>query len=449
MPELMTVTQFNEKVLAVISSADDIRNVTLVAEISSITRAASGHYYLELKDPQSNIRCTFFRYSASRLTFDPKPGMKVMVFGGASFYSKGGSLSFNIEWMKPYGKGEASAALEELTARLLKEGLFDAERKRALPQYPRVIGVATSPTGAVIKDIIDTVAKRFPADVLLAAAKVQGDGAPESIVAGIEALNSQKDVDVIIIGRGGGSAEDLSAFNSEMVVRAIASSKVPVVSAVGHATDKSLSDRAADAYAETPTMAAVMCTMDIDDIRRGLSFMTGKMARSLTSIIKDMRSRFAYPNARLDPRNAAASLERYGSELNRLSDRGASSVSGKLREMSSRYGILNAKLDPKRAAEKVEHHWMALDSVSETMDDSVSRMLAGISRELEHRSEMLAGLDPKRVLDRGYSFVTDETGRTVTSVSGVKAGSRMTVTMRDGFVKAEVEEVTEYGRREE
>ncbi|MDD2778746.1 MAG: exodeoxyribonuclease VII large subunit, partial [Candidatus Methanomethylophilaceae archaeon] len=189
MPELMTVTQFNDKVLAVISSSREIRNVTMVAEISSITRAASGHYYLDLKDSQSNIRCTFFRYAASKLIFDPKPGMKVLVFGGASFYPKGGSLSFNIEWMKPYGKGEASAALEELTARLLKEGLFDAERKRALPVYPRAIGVVTSPSGAVIKDIIDTVAKRFPSGIILAAAKVQGEGAPESLVAGIELLN--------------------------------------------------------------------------------------------------------------------------------------------------------------------------------------------------------------------------------------------------------------------
>ncbi|MGI6493649.1 MAG: exodeoxyribonuclease VII large subunit [Candidatus Methanomethylophilaceae archaeon] len=449
MPELMTVTQFNDKVLAVISSSREIRNVTMVAEISSITRAASGHYYLDLKDSQSNIRCTFFRYAASKLIFDPKPGMKVLVFGGASFYPKGGSLSFNIEWMKPYGKGEASAALEELTARLLKEGLFDAERKRALPVYPRAIGVVTSPSGAVIKDIIDTVAKRFPSGIILAAAKVQGEGAPESLVAGIELLNSQEDVDVIIVGRGGGSAEDLSAFNSETVVRAIASSKVPVVSAVGHATDKSLSDRVADAYAETPTMAAVMCTRDIDDIRRGLSFMTGKIARSLTSIVKDMRSRFAYPNARLDPRNAAVTLERYGAKLDLLSERGASSVSGRLRFMSSRYEVLNAKLDPKRAAEKVEGYWVALDSVSEAMDDSVVRRLADNSRELEHRSQMLAGLDPRRVLDRGYSFVTDEAGRTVTSVSGLRAGSKMTVTMRDGFVKAEVEEVTEHGRREE
>lgn len=177
--------------------------------------------------------------------------------------------------------------------------------------------------------------------------------------------------------------------------------------------------------------------------------MTGKIARSLTSIVKDMRSRFAYPNARLDPRNAAVTLERYGAKLDLLSERGASSVSGRLRFMSSRYEVLNAKLDPKRAAEKVEGYWVALDSVSEAMDDSVVRRLADNSRELEHRSQMLAGLDPRRVLDRGYSFVTDEAGRTVTSVSGLRAGSKMTVTMRDGFVKAEVEEVTEYGRREE
>jgi exodeoxyribonuclease VII large subunit len=449
MSELMTVTQFNEKVLAVISSAHEIRNVTLVAEISSVNRAASGHYYLDLKDSESNIRCTFFRYAASRLTFDPKPGMRVLVFGGASFYSKGGSLSFNIEWMKPYGKGEAGAALEELTAKLLNEGLFDAERKRALPVYPRVIGVVTSSTGAVIKDIIDTVAKRFPAGVLLVPARVQGDGAPESIVAGIELLNTQEDVDVIIVGRGGGSAEDLTAFNSEAVVRAIVSSGVPVVSAVGHATDKSLSDRAADAYAETPTMAAVMCTRDLDDIGRGLSFMTGKMARSLTAVVRDMKSRFAYPNARLDPRNAAVAVERYGSELERLSERGASYLTGRLRALSARYDVLSAKLDPKRAAERVGHYWMTLDAVSEAADDSVVRMISDGGKELNRWSQMLSGLDPMRVLDRGYSFVTDDTGRTVMSVSGLKTGSGITVTMRDGIVKAEIEEVIEHGRREE
>ena len=224
MQETVTVTQLNNRARNILTNSPAVRDIWVNGEISNLTKASSGHYYFTLKDPGSEIRAAMFARSRMRIDFEPKNSMKVSAFGSVDIYVARGSYQFIVETMRPAGIGDLYLAFEALKKKLEAEGLFDQSRKRPLPRYPRRIGVVTSETGAVIHDIITTSASRFPADIYLAPSMVQGDGAAETIVKGIELLN-RFDVDVIIVARGGGSLEDLWPFNEEAVARAYAASE--------------------------------------------------------------------------------------------------------------------------------------------------------------------------------------------------------------------------------
>ena len=440
MAEELTVTQFNERVNSVVTYTDSLRNISVIGEVSGAKRASSGHIYFDLKDKDSVVRCTLFRYAASRVNFEVKDGLTVCAFGSASYYTKGGSFSFNVESLSQYGKGELQKKLEELTARLLKEGLFDAERKREPPRFPKVIGVVTSPTGAVIKDIIDTTARRFPVDILLAPATVQGDGAPESIVSGIEMLN-KIGVDVIIVGRGGGSKEDLSAFNSEDVVRAVVASKAPVISAVGHATDKSLTDMAADKYAETPTAAAMIATPDRADELRNISNLMRRAGMSLEGVVSAMRARFESAEGRISPKNAQITVSSLRSNFDHLCLRMDVGLGNRLNADKLRFHTADMKLDPRRLADRVNQNLMHLDDLTGRSDRSITSVVKEKSMQLEAADGILGGLDPNRVLDRGYTMIRNADGEVITSVKGLSVGEKITIKMKDGEAAADITEV--------
>jgi len=417
MAETMTVTQLNTRVRSILSESPAVRDVWVVGEISNLKRYDSGHYYFTLKDSTSEIRGVMFRMSRSRIDFEPQDNIKVTAFGKVDIYVERGSYQFVVETMQRSGAGDLYLAYEALKKRLEAEGLFSSSRKRPLPPYPKVIGVVTSPTGAVIHDIITTSGRLFPADILLYPAQVQGEGAAESIVKGIEALN-REGVDVLIVGRGGGSIEDLWAFNEEKVARAIAASKVPVISAVGHETDFTIADLVADVRAPTPTGAAELALRDKKEVMKHLD----------TDMIRINRS------------------------LSRISDR-----------MHYRFRILDSKLDPKRAEQRISMHMMRLDELYAKMDSSlmsraealrrrfikvdsgmdahILRMIQNSGKDLRRYSERLESINPMRVLDRGYALVTDENGRAVTSSGKIKTGEDVSVLMKDGKVKAEVKEV--------
>lgn len=436
----LTVTQFNERVRLLITTSDTVRDVAVLGEISELKQAASGHYYLTLKEGKSVVKCTLFRYAASRLTFKPAVGMKVTAFGSASYYAEGGSLNFNINSLAPAGKGEQQIALEQLTLKLMNEGLFEQERKRDIPRYPSVIGVVTSPKGAVIKDIIDTTARRYPVDILLSPATVQGEDAPKSIVAAIELLSTQ-DIDVMIVGRGGGSSEDLSAFNDEAVVRAIAGCKVPVISAVGHATDKTLCDRVADRYAETPTAAAMIATPDRKEEGRNLRGLWSRMDLSLNAVTERMRVRFDSLDRRLSPRNAKAMFDVYSGRFSNASNRADSSIRMRFKDAQKAFAIYDSKLDPSRLAERVNGNSMTLDNLSARIDRSIASSIESKKGRLEAVSMKMEGLDPNNVLSRGYSFIRDSGGNVVTSVKDLFPGTDVTIAMRDGSALAKIKEL--------
>ncbi len=436
----LSVTEFNQRVNTIVTGSDSIRDIAIEGEISQISQSAAGHIYLGLKDANSAITCTLFRGAAMRVRLKLEKGMKVVVFGSSSYYLKGGQINFNIESMALAGKGEQQIALEKLTAQLLAEGLFDEERKRPIPRYPHTIGVVTSPKGAVIKDIIDTTARRYPVDILLSPATVQGEDAPKSIVRAIKLLE-QQDIDLMIVGRGGGSNDDLSAFNDESVVRAIVECRVPVISAVGHATNKSLSDRAADKYAETPTAAAMIATPDRVEENRGIRSMWIRMDNALSSVVERMKARFDMLDHRLSPRNAKAAVDVYESKFRNASDRMDSLIDRKLMSLRNQFNTYDSKLDPKRLSERVNQFSMNLDDLSDTMDRILKNSMEMKRRDLESVSMKMEGLNPNNVLARGYSFVRDSQGNVVTSVKDLFPGTDVTIAMRDGSALAKIKEL--------
>ncbi len=441
MPETVTVTQLNNRARNILAGSPAVRDIWVDGEISNLTRAGSGHYYFTLKDSGSEIRAAMFKNARQRIDFEPKDNMRVTAFGSVDIYVQRGAYQFIVATMRRSGIGDLFLAFQELKGRLESEGLFDASRKRPIPAYPRRIGVVTSETGAVIHDIITTSASRFPADIVLAPSMVQGEGAADTIVAAIDLLN-RYGVDVIVVARGGGSLEDLWPFNEERVARAIASSSAPVVSAVGHETDFTIADFAADLRAPTPTGAAALILRDRAEVSRQVSEDMARATRALQGILREMRHRFERADARLSPRTAGTELAMTAMGLDDLSGRMDAALNGKVADMRRRFDVADARLSPSAALSRMEALSGRVESLWARAERAVSDKVSSGSAALASADGRLRGLDPRSVLSRGYGLVTDPTGRAVTSVEGLREGSRVVIGFSDGSASAEVKEVT-------
>ena len=439
MSETVTVTQLNSRVKTILSGSPAVRDLWVNGEISNLKRYPSGHYYFTLKDPGSEIRAVMFAHSRQRIDFEPKENMKVSAFGSVDMYVQRGAYQFVVESMRPAGVGDLYLAFEALKKKLESEGLFDESRKRPLPRYPGRIGVVTSERGAVIHDIITTSGSRFPADILLAPALVQGEGAAASIVAGIELLN-RIGVDVLIVGRGGGSLEDLWAFNEEPVARAIAASEAPVVSAVGHETDFTIADFVADRRAPTPTGAAAMILRDRTEIMNQVNGDMARASRALSSSLDRMRHRFEVLDARLSPEKALDDLSLKTMSLDDLVSRAERSLEGRVAVMRRRYDVVNAKLSPSAGLSRMEMLEDRVGILWTAADNMVGRIMQSSESRLESISGRLESLNPRNVLSRGYGMVTDPQGRAVASIDGMQVGGLVTIHLRDGRASAEIKE---------
>lgn len=289
---IYSVSELSKYIKGLVESDAFLSGVWVKGEISNFTFHSSGHMYFSLKDELGRLRCVMFRSFNSHLKFMPSDGMSVFAYGAIGMYERSGDLQLYVEDMMPSGTGSLYLAFLQLKEKLEKEGLFSPARKRELPKFPKVVAVVTSPTGAAVRDVITVISRRAPGtDILVVPARVQGDGAPESIVSALDLVNRAGIIDVVIVGRGGGSIEELMAFNDERVARAIAASKVPVISAVGHETDFTIADFVADRRAATPSAAAEMAVPDLGEVARNLFQLSVRLNGGIRAAVLDSRGK--------------------------------------------------------------------------------------------------------------------------------------------------------------
>lgn len=377
---------------------DMLQDVRVYGEVSNCKTYPSGHCYFTLKDSGAQMNCVFFKQARQRTAAPPlRDGMGIAVYGRISFYERDGKLQLYVESVEPLGMGLLFARLEQLKTRLEAEGLFDPERKRVLPERPEVIGIVTSPQAAALRDMVRVLRQRYPlARVILSPALVQGEEAPDSIVAALDALNEHGEAEVIIVGRGGGSIEELWAFNEEVVVRAIARSSVPVISGVGHETDFTLADFAADQRASTPTAAATAAVPNIEDLRLELLDRQQELTSLLQERIEALEGQLA------DTRR----------ELERFSPTG-----------------------------RIDSYRQQLDDLTERMQTHTRHLLSLRGERLRGIALQLQSLSPLLTIARGYAVVyRDEDQQLVTSVQQVEVGDELHIQVADGSILARVSE---------
>lgn len=394
---VITVTQLNRYVKSLLEGDPRLAAVYISGEISNFTNHyKSGHLYMSLKDEGAVVKAVMFRGNASKLRFAPENGMKVIVRARVSLYDKDGAFQIYIEEMQPDGVGALQVAFEQLKTRLAAEGLFDESRKRPLPRYPARVGVITSPTGAAVRDILNVLGRRFPlAQVVFVPVLVQGDGAPPQLVEALHRLNDAAAADVIIIGRGGGSIEELWAFNDERVARAVAASAIPVISAVGHETDFTICDFAADLRAPTPSAAAELAVPDQQELLQSLAHWKNRITRDVQHTLQQEHKRLEALRAR--------------------------------RCLSTPLYL-------------VEEQGMRLDYLTKSLAAAGERSLRGTDRRLSALSAKLDALSPLKVLSRGYAMALHEE-RPLTSVTQTAVGDALTLRLADGTLHCCVNEI--------
>ncbi len=390
--------------------------VWVEGELSNVRRPASGHYYLTIKDENSQISAVLFKRDQAGLTFEPADGVQVRAWGGVSVYEARGTYQIIVRKLEESGQGALQQRFEALKRKLQAEGLFDPARKRPLPMLPQRIGVVTSDTGAAIRDILNVVTRRFPnLHVVLAPAKVQGVGAAAEIVAGIEALNAFGGLDAMIVGRGGGSLEDLWCFNEEIVARAIAASRIPVISAVGHEIDFTISDFVADMRAPTPSAAAELVVGCKDAFEERLRMRSDQLANLLSTALLRARTRFERVRGSSVFQRPAAVVAAHRSGLERARMCMEHRLTGRVMESRQR------------------------------IDDAAGRLTYGgrlrcqrARQDLARLGGQLRVLDPRGVLSRGYTLTRDAKGRVIRRAVDVSKGMELVTEFADGKVSSVV-----------
>lgn len=391
------VSELNEYVSTVLSSDPNLCELRVRGEISGFKRHSSGHLYFSLKDESALVRCVMFRQQATRLNFEPQDGMQVLLYGRAALYEKDGSFQLYANYLKKGGEGELYLKFLALKRELEERGWFQEERKRPIPFLPRCVGIVTSETGAAVQDIINIVHRRFPRmPIVIAGVRVQGQGAAEEIARAIRTMNDKNAADVLIVGRGGGSMEDLWAFNEPAVAEAIVSSRIPVISAVGHETDFTIADFTADLRAPTPSAAAELAVPDMDACYEGVRQQGERLRRALAARLDRMRA---------DVRLFA------GAKAFRLLEN------------------------------RVQSERQTLDALLErSLRGARDRITVSRASLLQLQARLMA-LGPMAVLERGYAIVTGSNKSIVGGVADLRTGESVKIRMRDGTADARVEKI--------
>lgn len=393
----ISVTHLNQYLKSVLEGDPNLRNILVCGEISNLTIHGSGHIYLRLKDEGGIISAVMFRSSAAKLKFRPENGMKIIARGSVSVFEKNGAYQLYITDMKEDGVGDLYVALEQLKKQLAAAGIFDPAHKLKIPTAPRRIGVITSQSGAAVRDIIDITGRRYPlAEVLVYPAIVQGDSAPESLICGLRYFEEHQNVDVIIIGRGGGSIEDLWGFNSADLALELYNCTIPTISAVGHETDFTICDFAADLRAPTPSAAAELAVPDMKEILRQIAHHQIQLEKSLAAKLQHCKTLF------------------------------------------ERYAMAKVLRDPKGFTDK---SFMLLDHLTSKLKSGITAICREQINGLTANMAKLDALSPLKVLARGFSIATDSKGAIIKSAASVSVDSSINLKLLDGNLSCRVEEI--------
>ncbi len=431
---VISVTELNRRARNLLEANLELLWVT--GELSNITRAASGHWYFTLKDRDAQVRCVMFRSRAGTLAFTPEAGMQVEVRALPSIYEARGDFQLGVENMRRAGLGALFEAFERLKARLQSEGLFDAVRKRPLPSFPRAIGVVTSLQAAALRDVLTTLRRRAPMiPVIVYPAPVQGATAATEIARALDIAGARAEVDVVILCRGGGSIEDLWSFNEEAVARAVVrlreTAGIPVVSGVGHETDFSIADFAADQRAATPTAAAEMASPNVDELRANVATLAGTMRRNLFRKLDDSRQRIDHAQRALISPTQRIAFERQ--RLQGLQQRLPRALRGQVDAARFAIKLVKQRLHAARPATGIylDH----LGKLAARLQLAANGTLTRHSTRLERSARALTLLDPNEVLHRGYAIV-ERQGRLVRDAAHVEAGDAISIRLGRGTLAA-------------
>ena len=391
----LTVTALTKYIRYKFDNDVHLTNVLLEGEISNFKRHSRGHFYFTLKDSNAQISATMFAYEAKKVLFEPKDGMKVLVKGSISVYEVAGTYSINISEMEEKGLGNLFLAYEKLKKELQEEGYFDPLHKKPIPLYPKAIGVLTSPTGAAVRDCINTIKRRYPlAKIYVYSTLVQGEEAKYSIVKNIELANEQNLVDTLIVGRGGGSIEDLWAFNEKIVAMAIFNSKLPIISAVGHETDFTISDFVADMRAATPTAAAEIATPNLVNLKESVNIYIGRLNQGINVVLENNKQKLLHLDQRLDSLSPMAKLE----------------------------NLYQKKLE-----------------YDKLLEMNMNQILNNKAKELSLYTEKLKVLNPLMIMEKGFSIVY-KGEKIVKSSKNLNKDDVVTIRFIDGSKKATIME---------
>ena len=425
------------------SLEDRFHEVWIEGEISNYRLPGSGHHYFTLKDSSAQLACVLFKGAAMRNPVKLGDGVQVQVFGNISVYEARGQYQLIAQVVQPKGFGDLQAKFEALKRKLESEGLFETAKKKPLPAFPRTIGIVTSPTGAAIRDMINVLGRRAPwLRIIVHPARVQGEGAAEEISAGIAAFDefpSEHRPDLVIVARGGGSIEDLWAFNEEVVARAIASCSIPVMSGVGHEIDYTIADFVADRREPTPSAAAENATPDGSALNRYLEDLSKALDARALEFIRRRRRESEALKRELEAREPERRIQNWSQTIDYLGERLLSSVEGRMREAKSDFHVAKRMFlafQPEREVQKIREE---VSGLREAMERGLDQSLLERATRLKSLGDLIRSLSPEAVLQRGFSMTLDEKGKVVSSSEKVSTGDRLKTRFYDGEITSVAE----------
>jgi exodeoxyribonuclease VII large subunit len=440
-PAIFTVSRLNQSVRLLLER--EMGQVWISGEISNFSQPSSGHWYFTLKDDNAQVRCAMFRNSNRRVTFRPQHGQQVLVRANITLYEPRGDYQIIVESMQPAGEGLLQQKYEQLKALLSAEGLFDQQFKQPLPTPAHCVGVITSKSGAALHDILHVLKRRDPSlPVVIYPTSVQGDDAPGQIVRAIELANQREECDVLIVGRGGGSLEDLWSFNDERVARAIFASRIPVVSAVGHETDVTIADFVADLRAPTPSAAAEMVSRNQLELLRQVQSAQQRLEMAMDYFIANRNRRFSQLQHRLQQQHPQLRLARQQTVLDRLRQRMNFALDNQLKKTTHRQQRVIQRLNQQNPQPRIYRAQTRIQQLEYRLAQTLRAQLSTTRERFGNAVTHLEAVSPLSTLARGYSVTTAADGKLVKKTKQLNAGDTLTTRLEDGVVESEVTKIT-------